>query len=78
MLIEDARKQLLGLGIRTPPEKVITVVQRIRNGESIYQISESDLSVVAKRTANKIKKLLEEGYLGFLWEVQPEIEASSR
>ena len=74
-MIEDARKELRGLGIRTPPATVKSVVQRIRNGESIYQISEGDLSVVAKKTANKIKALLEAGNLGFLWEVQPEIEA---
>ena len=75
MLTGDARTQLRGLGIRTPPDTVISVVQRILNKESIYRISEGDLAVVAKKTATKIKKLLEEGKLSFLYEVQPELEA---
>ena len=75
MLMNDARTQLRSLGMRMPPDVVRSVAQRIRNGETIYQITEGDQAVVAKRTANKIKVLLEDGKLGFLWEVYPEVEA---
>jgi hypothetical protein len=78
MFVRDARHELRTLGLRTPPEVVREAVQRLRNGESLYRLHSSKIPLIAKGTANKIKKLLDEGKLGFLFEVQPEVEAIDR
>ena len=75
MTPQEATTKLRALGIRMPVETVREAVQRLRNGESIYKLHSGDVHLVARATARKIKKRLDEGKLGFLFEVQPELEA---
>ncbi|MDA1129645.1 MAG: hypothetical protein O2913_13265 [Chloroflexi bacterium] len=76
MKISEATNKLRALGVRTPVEVVGEAVQRLRNGESIYRLHSGVAHLVARATARKIKKLLDEGKLGFLFEVQPELETA--
>ena len=75
MYLKEAGRKLRDLGLRTPPQVVLEAVQRIRNGESLYKLYSGDYPLVAKGTAKKIKGLLSEGKLSFLWEGKPELEA---
>ena len=78
MNLQEATTKLRALGITIPVEIVREAVQRLRNGESIYKLHSlrsGNVHLVARATARKIKKLLDEGKLGFLFEVQPELEA---
>ena len=75
MLISDASTRLRELGFRTPLEVVREAVQRLQNGESLYRLHSGEIPLVAKGTARKIKEFLDEGKLGFLFEIQPDLEA---
>ena len=76
MLLPELTTRLRELGLRTRPEVVCEAVQRLRNGESLYGLHSGETPLVAKGTARKIKKLLDEGKLGFLFEVRPGLEAA--
>ena len=71
----EATIRLRALGLRTRLEVVQEAVQRIRNGESLYGLHSGEIPLMAKGTARKIKNLLDNGELGFLFEAQPALEA---
>ena len=75
MLISDASSRLRKLGLRTPLEVVREAAQRLQNGESLYRLHSGEIPLVAKATARKIKELLDEGKLSFLFGIQPDVEA---
>ena len=63
--------RLRDLKIRLSVDEVTQIVQRLRNGESIYQITNPDGSH-AKDTVRKIRGLLETGQLDFVVDTQHE------
>jgi hypothetical protein len=63
--------RLRDLKIRLSVDEVTQIVQRLRNGESIYQITNPDGSH-AKDTVRKIRVLLETGQLDFVVDTQHE------
>jgi hypothetical protein len=77
MLMQDDRKRLRGLGLRTSPEVIREAEQRIRNGESVYKLHTGDPPLLAKATARKIKGLLDGNKLGFLFDDQQSRAASA-
>ena len=64
--MDNIRRQLLTLGLRVDPTFAGDVVRRIKKGDSLYSIYTEDLPLVSKRTAEKIRKLYEQGDLDFL------------
>lgn len=74
MLLRDAQNRLRDLGLRIPPEVVREAIQRLGNGESLYQLHSGENPLVAKATARKVRDLLNANQLGFLIEIQPELE----
>ena len=61
-------KTLKEAGIRLPLELVVTICQRLRNGDSAYSIHspKEGYPLAAKNTVVKIRQMLEEGKLDFL------------
>ena len=57
--------RLRALKVRLSVDEVTQIVQRLRNGESVYQITSPDGSH-AKDTVRKIRVLLDDGQLNFL------------
>ena len=72
----EAVTKLRALGLTRPVDVVREAVQRLRNGESVYRLHHEDPPLVAKATAKKIRDLLNEGKLSFLFEIQPGLEAA--
>ena len=63
--------RLRDLKIRLSVDEVAQIVQRLGNGESVYQITNSD-GAHAKDTVRKIRVLLEDGQLDFVVDAQHE------
>ena len=78
----DTTNELRKLGLRIPLAVVREAAQRLRNGESLYalyKMPDSGPPFIAKGTASKIKRLLDQGRLEILFGSQPEpqIEGSA-
>jgi hypothetical protein len=69
----EINAQLGQIGLRTRFEVVREVVQRLKNGDSLYSMYNSRF--VAKGTAVKIRKLWDAGKLNFLLDVATEMGA---
>lgn len=64
------QQRLKDLGVRLPPDVAREAVQRLRNGESAYALYKGSNAILAKVTAEKLKRLAAEGALEFLLEEQ--------
>ena len=73
----DPEVVLKRLGFRTEITLIREAAQRIKNGESLYKLYKpaGGLPLLAKGTATKVKKLLDQGKLGFLFNNHVEEEA---
>ena len=64
------KKELLRLGLRVNPDIARKCVNRLKNGESAYQLYSPDSKdpIVSQRLAEKLKRMYMEGTLNFLVE----------
>ena len=66
--MHEFQEQLRSIGLRTEARLVLIVVLHIKAGGSLYKLYERTLPIVSKRTAEKIRRLYEDGKLDFLVE----------
>jgi len=66
----EAGKRLKALGLRLPLDTVVTVVQRLGNGDSLYSLFTEEPPLLSKGAARKIRDMLADGTLNFVLDME--------